>query len=121
MSAYTRQEQAQAIIDQKVRRMASKMLGRQATTGADFAEALTVERIDLIAQIPDDEALLELSRNVAGPKNGLYILDRPEGYVLYQQHNGEPYEVFEGLDFDEARDAAIDCLVMLNGIPFRID
>jgi len=121
MSLYTRQEQAQAIIDQRARRMASQMLGRQATTGSDFREALTVERIDLIAEIPDANALLSLSRNVAGPKNGLYILDRPDGYTVYQQHNGEPYEVFEGLDFESARDAAVDCLVMLNGIPFRID
>jgi hypothetical protein len=121
MSVYTRQEQAQAIIDQKARRMASQMLGRQATTGADFSEALNLERIDLIAQIPDDETLLGLGRNIAGPKNGLYVLLHPDGYVVYQQHNGEPYEVFEQLDFDSARDTAIDCLVMLNGIPYRID
>ena len=37
--------------------------------------------------------------------------------TMYQQHNGEPYEVFDHLDFDAARDAAIECLVMLNGIP----
>jgi len=97
------------------------MLGRQATTGDDFAAALTVERIDLIAEIPDRDALMALGRNVTGPKNGLYVLDRPSGYTVYQQHNGEPYEVFTGLTFDKARDAAIDCLVMLNGIPFRID
>lgn len=121
MSVYTRQEQAQAIIDQKVRPMASRMLGRQATTGADFAEALTLERIDLVAQIPDDDALVSLGRNVAGPRNGLYVLNHADGYVVYQQHNGEPYEIFDHLDFDAARDAAIDCLVMLNGIPFRID
>ncbi len=101
--------------------MASEMLGRQATTGGDFSEALTLERIDLIAQIPDDEALLSLGRNMVGPKNGLYVLSRPEGYMVYQQHNGEPYEVFEQLDFDSARNAAINCLVMLNGIPYRID
>lgn len=101
--------------------MASRMLGRQATTGADFAEALTVERIDLIAQIPDDQALKALGRNTAGPRNGLYVLDHPDGYTVYQQHNGEPYEMFRGLGFDAARDAAIDCLVMLNGIPFKIE
>ena len=118
---FTRQEQAEAIIEQKARRMASHMLGRQATTGADFAEALTVERIDLIAQIPDDDTLMALGRNVAGPRNGLYVLNHPNGYMVYQQHDGEPYEVFDALDFDAARDAAIDCLVMLNGIPFRIE
>lgn len=118
---YTRQDQAEAIIKQRARRMASQLLGRQATTGDDFAEALTVERIDLIAQIPDDKALRALGQNMAGPKNGLYVLDHPDGYTVYQQHNGVPYEVFKKLDFDAARNAAIDCLVMLNGIPFRID
>ena len=63
-------------------------------------------------------------RRVAGagipPANGLYVLDRPEGYTVYQQHNGEPYEVFSNLSFDDARDRAIDCLVTLNGIPFAI-
>lgn len=117
---FTRQEQAEAIINRGARKMASKMLGRQATTGADFAEALTVERIDLVAEIPDKDALMALGRNISGPKNGLYVLDRPAGFTVYQQHNGEPYELFTRLTFDEARDAAIDCLVMMNGIPFRI-
>lgn len=117
----TRQEQAQAILQLKGRRIASAMLGRQATTGADFREAFTVERIDLIAEVPTKEALLALGRNKAGPKNGLYILDHPDGFTVYQQHNGEPYEVFSALDFERARDAAIDCVVMLNGIPFRIE
>ena len=53
---YTRQDQARAIIDQKARRMASRMLGRQATTGSDFRDALTVERIDIVAEIPDRDA-----------------------------------------------------------------
>lgn len=97
------------------------MLGRQATTGADFRTAFTLERIDLVAEIPDKHTLLSLGRNKAGPKNGLYILDHPDGFTVYQQHNGEPYEIFSRLDFERARDAAIDCIVMLNGIPFRID
>jgi len=96
------------------------MLGRQATTGSDFAEALTLERIDLIAEIPDRERLLGIGRNIAGPKNGLYVIDKPGGFTVYQQHDGEPYELFENLTFDQARDAAIGCLVMMNGIPFRI-
>ena len=120
MSAYTRQDQATAIIDQKARRMASRILGRQATTGSDFVEALTVERIDIVTEIPDDAALMALGRNHAGPKNGLYVLRHGNGYSVYQQHNGEQYERFDGLDFDSARDVAIDCLVMMNGIPFRI-
>jgi hypothetical protein len=118
---YTRQEQAQAIIGNRARRIASKMLGRQATTGSDFKNALTVERIDLIAEIPDTAALLSLGRNVAGPKNGLYVLERQDGFTVYLQHNGEPYEVFSERSFDDARDVAVDCLVMMNGIPYRID
>ncbi len=117
---FTRHEQARAIIERRARRMASQMLGRQATTGADFRTALTLERIDLIAEIPDHDTLMALGRNVAGPRNDLYILDRPDGYTVYHQHNGEPYEVFEGCTFDQARNHAIDSLVMLNGIPFTI-
>ena len=118
---YTRQEQARAIIENKARRMASKLLGRQATTGTDFAQALTVERIDLVAEIPDAETLLSLGRNVTGPKNGLYVLERPDGFTVYLQHNGQPYEIFSEMHFNDARDVAIDCLVMMNGIPYRID
>jgi hypothetical protein len=118
---YTRQEQAQAIIERRVRKVASEMLGRQAATASDFAAALTVERIDVVAEIPDHESLMALGRNVAGPRNGLYILSRSEGYTVYHQHNGTPFEVHAGLTFDEARDRAIDSLVMLNGIPYAID
>ena len=118
---YTRQEQAQAIIDRRLRKVASEMLGRQATTGSDFRSALTVERIDIVAEIPDHDSLMALGRNVAGPKNGLYILDRPDGYTVYHQHNGVPFEVFSECSFDEARNHAIDSLVMLNGIPYAIE
>jgi hypothetical protein len=118
---YTRQEQARAIIDRQARKVASDMLGRQATTGSDFAAAFTVERIDLISEIPDHDALMGLGMNIAGPRNGLYVLAREDGYTVYQQHNGEPYEVFSNQTFENARNRAIDCLVMLNGIPFRID
>jgi hypothetical protein len=121
MNVYTRQEQATAIIDQKARRLASRILGRQATTGSDFREALTVERIDIIAEISDEDELMALGRNHSGPKNGLYVLRHANGYSVYQQHNGEPYEMFTGLDFESARDVAVDCLVMMNGIPFRIN
>jgi hypothetical protein len=118
---YTRQEQAEAIINNRARRLASQILGRQATRGADFQESLTVERIDLIAEIPDTDALLSLGRNVPGPKNGLYVLERQDGFTVYLQHDGEPYEVFSAMTFDAARDVAVDCLVMMNGIPYRID
>jgi hypothetical protein len=117
---HTRQEQARAIIAGKAREMASEMLGRRATRGSDFSEALTVERIDLLAEIRDHEELMALGRTHAGPRNGLYVLFRSGSYTVYQQHDGVPYEVFADLDFDGARDAAIDCLVMMNGIPFRI-
>ena len=120
MNDITRQDQARAILDRRARIVASQMLGRQATTGSDFSDALTVERIDLIAEIPDHEALMALGRNVAGPRNGLYILDRPDGYTVYHQHGGEPYELHAGLSFDQARNVAIDSLVMLNGIPYSI-
>jgi hypothetical protein len=118
---FTRRDQARAVIDRTVRRMASKMLGRQATTASDFAQALTLERVDLVAEITNDETLLGLGRATAGPKDGLYILARPEGFTVYLQHGGEPHELLSDLTFDQARDAAIDCLVMLNGIPYRID
>lgn len=117
---YTRQDQARAIIERRARRIASEMLGRQATTGADFAAALTVERLDLISEVPSHDALMDLGRNVPGPRNDLYVLFRDGRYTVYHQHNGEPYEVFDDLDFDTARDRAIDSLVMLNGIPFAI-
>lgn len=118
---YTRQAQAQAIIAGKVRKMASEMLGRRATSGSDFSDALTVERIDLVAEIPDHDSLMGVARTHPGPKNGLYVLCREGSYTVYQQHDGTPDEVFADLDFDGARDAAIDCMVMINGIPFRID
>lgn len=117
---YTRQEQAVAILERRARGVASAMLGRQATTGDDFRQALTVERLDLVAEIPDRDRLMSLGRNIAGPRNGLYILDKPDGYTVYHQHNGDPYEVFASLSFDDARDAAIDSLVMLNGIPYTL-
>ncbi|MGI9585616.1 MAG: hypothetical protein ACR2N7_08510 [Acidimicrobiia bacterium] len=118
---FTRRDQARAVIDRSARRMASKMLGRQATTASDFEQALTLERIDLVAEITNEEALLALGRTTAGPKDGLYILPRPDGFTVYLQHGGEPHEPQSNLTFDQARDAAIDCLVLLNGIPYRID
>lgn len=118
---YTRAEQARAILDRRGRIVASQLLGRQATTGADFRQALNLERIDLIAEIPDHDTLMGLGRNVAGPRNDLYIIAKPGGYTVYHQHNGEPYQMFADCSFDEARNHAIDSLVILNGIPFAID
>ncbi len=99
--------------------MAKEILGRQPVGAADFAEAFTLERIDLVAEIPDREALLALGRNVPGPANGLYVLEDPDGtFRVYLQERGEPHHVAAGLDFEAAREAVIDRLLMLNGIPF---
>jgi hypothetical protein len=118
MDRPTRQEQAQAILRFKVRAMASRMLGRRAATATDFAEALTVERIDILAEIPDRAALLALGRNVAGPTDGLYVIDDGDTFRVYTQESGIPRHPEAGLSFDEARDAAIERLVLLNGIPW---
>lgn len=100
--------------------MASRILGRRAATGADFTEAFTLERIDLIAEVNDDEALLRLGRNVSGPRDGLYIIAEEPGYRVYVQERGIPLREQGGLDFEAAREAAIDLVVMMNGIPFII-
>ncbi len=117
---YTRQEQAQALLQRKVRRLASQILGRRATSGTDFEEALTVERIDLIAEIPNPDALLVLGRNVVGPGDGLYILDDGGRYRIYIQEQGIPHYEARELDFDQARDVVIDRILMMNGIPFTV-
>jgi len=117
----TRQEQAEAILRRKARPMARRILGRQPVGARDFAAAFTLERIDLIAEIPDEEALLRLGRNVAGPANGLYVIRDDDGsFRVYLQERGEPRHVAGGLDFEAAREAVIDRLVMLNGIPLEL-
>lgn len=119
MSMPTRQEQAEAILSRRGRRMAEEILGRRATSSDDFVAAFNVERIDLIAAIPDREALLALGRNVAGPRDGLYILPAGETqYRVYIQERGEVRNPREGLDFDTARDAAIDRIILLQGLPY---
>lgn len=118
MDRPTRQEQAQAILRLKARAMASRILGRRATTTVDFEEALTVERIDILAEIPDRAALLAWGRNVAGPTDGLYVIDDGDSFRVYTQESGIPRHPEAGLSFDEARDAAIVRLVLLNGIPW---
>ena len=116
----TRQEQAQAILQRKARKLASQILGHRATTATDFAEALTLERIDIISEIPDRETLLSLGLNRVGPRDGLYVLEDPEGFRVYAQEHGTPVRERSDLSFDEARDAVIDELVLLNGIPFSV-
>jgi hypothetical protein len=114
----TRQEQAEAILGLRAWQIASRTLGRRATTAADFAEAFNLERIDLVAAVPDSAALLRLGRNRVGPADGLYVLDEGGGtYRVYRQERGEAHDEVVG-PFDRARDAAIDRLIQLGGIPF---
>lgn len=118
MDRPTRQEQAQAILRLRAWQLASQVLGRRATSAADFAEAFNLERIDLVAEIPTAEALLALGRNVVGPRDGLYVLDEEDGYRVYLQEKGESFDEVAGVDFEEAREAVIDRLLMLGGVPF---
>jgi len=120
MNRPTRQEQAQAILQRKARKMASSVLGRRATTAADFSEAFTLERVDIISEIPDHDTLLALGLNRVGPRDGLYVLEDDRGYRVYVQERGIPMRERQDLTFDEARSAVIDELVLLNGIPFSV-
>jgi hypothetical protein len=115
----TRQEQAHAILHLRGHALASQILGRRATSAADFEEAFNVERIDLVAEIPDPASLLRLGRNIVGPRDGLYVLDDGDGYRVYLQERGESYQEVAGADFERAREAAIDGLLVLGGLPFR--
>ena len=98
--------------------MASRILGRRANTEADFRTAFNIERIDLIAEIPDPPALLALGRNIVGPRDDLYILDDGGTYRVYLQERGETHHEIVGADFAAARDGAIDRVIMLQGLPF---
>ena len=121
MDRPTRQEQAQALLHRKGRRLASLILGHRATTARDFAEAFTLERVDITSEIPDAETLLSLGLSRVGPRDGLYVLDDGEhGYRVYVQEHGMPMRERTGLSFDAARDAVIDELMRLNGIPFSV-
>ncbi len=113
----TRHEQAVAILKLRGHRLASEILGRRATNAADFAEAFNVEHIDLVAAIPDEEALLLLGRNIVGPRDGLYVMRDGDSYRAYTQENGEARNEIRG-DFDAARDAAVDALIQLGGLPY---
>ena len=120
MQRPTRQEQAQAILERKARRLASHILGHRATTAADFSEAFTLERVDIISEVPDRDALLALGLNRVGPRDGLYVLEDFERFRVYAQERGIPVRERSDLSFDRARDAVIDELVLLNGIPFSV-
>jgi hypothetical protein len=119
MTRPTRQDQARAILERRAWKLASQTLGRRATNAADFNEAFNLERIDLIAEIPGPEALLALGRNVVGPRDGLYVLDDGGSYRVYLQEKGETYNEMRG-SFEEAREAAIDRIVQLGGIPWEV-
>ena len=118
MSRPTRQEQAQALLQRKARKMASAVLGRRATTAADFADAFNLERVDIVSEVPDRETLLALGLNRVGPRDGLYVLEDGTGFRVYLQERGIPMREESGLGFDDARSKVIDELVLLNGIPF---
>ncbi|MFQ5554764.1 MAG: hypothetical protein ACE5GC_05270 [Acidimicrobiia bacterium] len=118
MDRPTRQEQAQAILRLRAQRLASDILGRRATTVADFSEAFNLERIDLIAEIPTPTALLALGRNVVGPRDGLYVLQDDGAYRVYLQERGDSGQEIRTRSFDEAREAVIDRLLVLGGLPF---
>jgi len=96
------------------------MLGRRASSAADFDEAFTVERIDVVAEITNAEVLLSLGRNVVGPRDGLYILEEGNTFRIYIQERGIPHYEGRGLDFDQAREVLIDRILMMNGIPFTL-
>ena len=99
--------------------MASQLLGRAAVTGADFRAAFTLERIDLVAEIRTPDDLVALGYQRVGPRDGLYVLERPDGFRVYVQERGIPMRERSGLDFDQAREAVIDHLIALNGIPWQ--
>lgn len=118
MTRPTRQEQAEAILQLKAGRFASKVLGRHARTADDFREAFNLELVDLISAIPTPEVMLGLGANRVGPKDGLYVLDDGGTYRVYTQERGETHYAHRDLDFDRARTAVIEQLVRMNGIPF---
>ena len=120
MTRPTRQEQARAILERRAWKLASHVLGRRATNASDFAEAFNLERIDLLAEIPDTASMLALGRNVVGPRDGLYVLDDGGVYRVYLQEKGESYYETRGT-FDEARNAVIDRLIQLGGIPLEVE
>ena len=119
MERPTRQEQAQAILRLGGHRLASQILGRRATTAADFEEAFNLERIDLLSEIATPGVLLSLGRNIVGPRDGLYVLDDEHSYRVYIQERGVTVRGIAGASFDDAREAAIDYLLQLGGLPYR--
>ena len=118
MDRPTRHEQARAILERRGHRVAAEILGRRPNSAADYEEAFNIERIDLISEIPGSAELLALGSNRAGPKDGLYVLDDDGTFRVYVQERGIAMHTIIGASFDEARDAVIDHLIMLQGLPF---
>jgi len=99
--------------------MAAEILGRRPIGSADYSEALNLERIDLISEIPDARAMLALGNNVAGPRDGLYVLDDGSSYRVYVQVRGIEMNAIGDIGFDQARDAVVDRIIQLQGLPFE--
>ena len=118
MERPTRQEQAQAILTLKAQRMASQILGRRASGAGDFEEAFNLEWVDLVSEIPDQDAMMALGTNIVGPRDGLYILRDGGTFRVYLQEKGEDFYEVTGADFEEARDTVIRRLIQLQGLPF---
>ena len=115
----TRHDQARAILERRGHAMAAEILGRRPNSAADYEEAFTLEWVDLISEIRGPDALLALGHNRVGPKDGLYVLDDEGTYRVYVQERGIASHAVAGATFDEARDAVIDNLIMLQGLPYR--
>jgi len=98
--------------------MASQILGRRASGASDYAEAFNLEWIDVIAEIPTPADMLELGRNIVGPRDGLYILDDGDGYRVYLQEKGISFHESRSADFEAARDAVIRRIIQLQGLPY---
>ncbi len=120
MERPTRRDQARAILRRRGRALASEILGRRAISAADFDEAFNLERIDLIAEIPTPAAMMALGRSVVGPRDGLYVLDDGGTYRIYIQERGITSKEVRGAGFDEAREAVIDRIIELSGLPLSI-
>lgn len=100
--------------------MAASILGRRPNSAADYELAFNVEWIDLISEIPNPDRLLALGHNRVGPRDGLYIIEDDEDtYRVYVQERGITTHAIVGAGFDDARNAAIAHLIMLQGLPYR--
>ena len=119
MTELTRHEQAVALLQGRGFALASRILGRRATTAADFAAAFTVERIDLIGEILHAADMWQYARDRAGPRDGVYVIEREDGFEVYHQEAGHSIDARRGLDFAAARDELIERVLMRSGIPFR--